>query len=96
MRNIFKRCAMLTVLFVMGLSTMLPAQSIYKLTTTKENSMKLSGTSTRHDWVMNAHVFTGEAHFDFEDGNDKKLNALKLSPGGKQGRDEITLLRIFL
>jgi len=38
--------------------------------------MKLSGTSSFHDWDMNAHAFTGKAEFDFKNGDDQILIGL--------------------
>src|SRR6187431_3279766 len=70
MKNNLKRYLVLAGIFTVGLSHTLFAQSIYKVTDSKNNNMKLSGTSTGHDWVMKAHIFTGEAHFDFKGEKD--------------------------
>ncbi len=42
------------------------AQAIYKIQDTKDVAMKLTGTSSVHDWEMNAEKATGEAHFHFK------------------------------
>lgn len=42
------------------------AQAIYKIQDTKDVAMKLTGTSTVHDWEMDAEKATGEAHFHFK------------------------------
>jgi polyisoprenoid-binding protein YceI len=55
----------------------LTAQPVYKILDTKEIDMKLSGTSTLHDWVMNAQIFTGEAQFIFNVENTDQLKSIK-------------------
>lgn len=49
------------------------AQSSYTISDSKSNDMKLSGTSSLHDWDMNAHAFTGKAQFDFKKGEGQIL-----------------------
>ncbi len=39
--------------------------------------MKLSGTSTFHNWIMNAGTFTGAAQFDFAAGAGGKMESIK-------------------
>jgi polyisoprenoid-binding protein YceI len=51
--------------------------SNYKIENTKQSDMKLSGTSTLHDWTMRTPTFTSEAQFDFTTSNDHQLTALK-------------------
>lgn len=77
MKNNFKQILVLTAICIMGFSTLLHAQSAYKISASKNNNMKLSGTSTFHDWTMNAQTFTGEAQFDFKPGNGGELAAVK-------------------
>ena len=55
----------------------LDAQSNYKIENTKESDIKLSGTSTLHDWMMRTPTFTSQAQFDFAAGNDHQLTAVK-------------------
>ena len=76
MKNNFKRHLVLTAICILLVNHILPAQA-YKLSDSKNNNMKLSGTSTRHDWVMNAHTFTGEAQFGFNAEKDNELSSLK-------------------
>ena len=52
------------------------AQSTYLISDSKSNDMKLSGTSSLHDWDMNAHAFTGKAEFDFKKDDDQILVGL--------------------
>lgn len=53
------------------------SQSVYKITDSKDIDMKLSGTSTLHNWAMNAQTFTGEAQFGFKSGSGDELTSLK-------------------
>ncbi|HKR06828.1 MAG TPA: YceI family protein [Bacteroidia bacterium] len=73
----FKHALALATICITGFSQILPAQSTYKLSGSKDNNMKLSGTSTRHDWVMTAHAFTGEAQFGFNPENENQLTSLE-------------------
>lgn len=49
----------------------------YKIQKNEAIDMKLNGTSTLHDWEMNAKSATGEAQFMFNSANDKELASLK-------------------
>jgi len=53
------------------------AQPVYKILATKDIDMKLSGTSTLHNWVMNTQIFTGEAQFIFSVANTDQLKSIK-------------------
>jgi len=77
MKKNFKQILALTVICIIGFSSILCAQSIYKINDSKDNDMKLSGTSTLHNWVMNAQTFTGEAQFGFKPGNESELSSVK-------------------
>jgi polyisoprenoid-binding protein YceI len=74
MKNKFKQALVLTAICIMGFSSMLQAQSIYKITESKDIDMKLSGTSTLHNWTMDARTFSGQADFNIKAGD--KLSAL--------------------
>ncbi len=52
-------------------------QGIYKIQETKDIDMKLLGTSTLHNWSMDAKTFEGEAQFEFEPGHENKLTGIK-------------------
>ena len=56
-----------------GFSQITTAQSDYTISESKSNDMKLSGTSSLHDWDMQGYVFTGKAQFDFKKGDDQTL-----------------------
>jgi polyisoprenoid-binding protein YceI len=77
MNNYFKRICLLLTVSLFGVSYVILAQSNYKITDSRDISMKLSGTSTLHDWVMNAQTFTGEAQFVFEKSNTSQLKVIK-------------------
>ncbi|MFT7233140.1 MAG: hypothetical protein ACI8TA_002363 [Cyclobacteriaceae bacterium] len=53
------------------------AQSLYKVKETKDIDIKLSGTSTMHDWEMDALFTTGEAYFIFKSGSEIDLISIK-------------------
>ncbi len=54
-------------------------QSIYKIIETKGFDIKLSGTSTLHDWEMDALSTTGEAKFMLKSGSDDLVSIKSLS-----------------
>lgn len=62
---------------IMGFSNPLNAQSIYKISNSSNNEMKISGTSTLHDWTMSTKSFTGEARFGFKPGSENELISVK-------------------
>jgi polyisoprenoid-binding protein YceI len=53
------------------------AQANYKIESAKESDMKLSGTSTLHDWTMRTSTLNSQAQFDFAAGSNHQLTALK-------------------
>jgi len=80
-----------------GFSQIIWAQSIYKIGNSKNNSVKISGTSTLKDWEMSTGNFMGNAQFGFKLGNDNDLiavNSLNFSveteslKSGQRGLDE--------
>jgi hypothetical protein len=79
MKNNFKTIPFLIAICVIGFTTVLRAQSIYKIADSKNNNMKLSGTSTLHDWTMNAQVFISEAQFVLTSRQISSLKALTFS-----------------
>jgi len=76
MKNNIKKIGVLVALLTFSFYQ-LKAQSVYKLTDSKDIVMKLSGTSTLHKWDMTATVFTGQASFGFKPGSETGLTALK-------------------
>src|ERR1700712_712950 len=72
-----KQYLFLLALSIFGVTQLLQAQPVYKIQQTKDIDMKLSGTSTLHDWVMTAQNTTGAAQFGFKGAGDRELNVLK-------------------
>lgn len=79
MKNIIKQATLMIAVCVIGLTGTLHAQSVYKLTDSKDINMKLSGTSTLHNWTMNAQTFSGEAQFAVKEHQISTLKALTFS-----------------
>jgi hypothetical protein len=75
--NISTLAIIITAVILGTMPQRLLAQTNYKLTADKDVNMKLSGTSTLHDWTMNAKTFGGEAQFGFKPGNEHQLISLK-------------------
>jgi polyisoprenoid-binding protein YceI len=74
-KNISLNIAM-SALLTMGSIQFTLAQATYKIQETKDIDMKLSGTSTLHNWVMSAQNTTGVANFGFKGSDDKELTSL--------------------
>ncbi len=53
------------------------SQPHYKVKNSKEVDMKLSGTSSMHDWEMEASSASGEAQFMFKPGHEGELVSIK-------------------
>lgn len=68
---------MLVAICIIGFSHILHAQPIYKISDSKDNAIKLSGTSTLRNWTMITHTFSGEAQFGFKSENDHQLTCIK-------------------
>jgi len=77
MKKNLKQTLILTAFCMMGFSSMLQAQSTYKINDSKDIDMKLSGTSTLHKWSMDAKTFSGSADFNFKPGNAAVLSSIK-------------------
>ena len=81
--------ALITTVSVTGLR----AQDLYKLNGSKENSIKVLGTSNVHDWTMEAQNPTAEALFSTRSGDEdipKNLNSLSFSVNAKSLKSERT------
>jgi polyisoprenoid-binding protein YceI len=77
MFRFFSTRAVRIIFFLLISIQWLSGQSVYKILATKDIDMKLSGTSTLHNWVMNAQTFTGEAQFIFNVSNADQLKSIK-------------------
>jgi polyisoprenoid-binding protein YceI len=72
-----RKIIVLAIFFIVGSTQFIHAQTKYKIQETKDIDMKLSGTSTLHNWIMDTQIFTGEAQFGFKTGTSDQLNSLK-------------------
>ena len=77
MKKNIKQILVLTTICIMGFSSLLKAQTTYKINESKDMDMKLSGTSTLHKWSMDAKTFSGDADFNFKPGNPEQLISVK-------------------
>lgn len=77
MKKNIKQIVMLTMVCVMGFSSLVKAQTTYKINESKDMDMKLSGTSTLHKWTMDAKTFSGGADFNFKPGSSAELISVK-------------------
>jgi polyisoprenoid-binding protein YceI len=75
-KNFIKKAAGIIPVLLLTLQC-LHAQPVYKMLATKDIDMKLSGTSTLHNWVMNSQIFTGEAQFIFNSESADQLRSIK-------------------
>ncbi len=62
---------------VLGLSHSGHSQSLYAVKSGEDINVRLLGTSTLHDWEMEAKSVTGNAEFVFASGSQRELTALK-------------------
>jgi hypothetical protein len=72
-----KQMRAFVLIVAMGIAHIGYTQESYKIEETKNVEMKLKGTSTMHDWEMDAQYATGEAQFIFKPGSDSELTSLK-------------------
>ena len=77
MKNNFRLYATEFIFCLLVSIQCLSAQQVYKILAAKDIDMKLSGTSTLHNWVMKAQTFTGEAQFVFNVDNISQLKSIK-------------------
>jgi polyisoprenoid-binding protein YceI len=76
MKNHQTKIILLLAFGLFAFSQTIRAQTDYTIKEPKSNHIKLSGTSSLHDWNMNAHTFTGKAEFDFKKGDDLTLTGI--------------------
>lgn len=67
----------LALIAMIGIANIGYSQAIYKIQASKDVAMKLKGTSTLHDWEMDAKTPTGEAQFVFAPGSETELTSVK-------------------
>ncbi|MFT6883219.1 MAG: hypothetical protein ACJAVY_002023 [Marinoscillum sp.] len=66
-----------TIICVTGLYNIGYSQAIHIIKKDKGSEMKLEGTSSMHDWEMEANTSTGKAQFIFKQGNMFHLDSIK-------------------
>ncbi|PZX51522.1 YceI-like domain-containing protein [Algoriphagus ratkowskyi] len=76
MKNNYKHGITLIVYCLFSFGQVVVAQSTYLIDDSKSNDMKLSGTSSLHDWEMNAQAFSGKAQFDLKKDDNQTLVGL--------------------
>ena len=76
MQNTCKSSIFCALIYFSGIAHTSLAQATYTITDSKSNAMKLSGTSSLHDWEMSASSFAGNGQFVIKDGETKELTAL--------------------
>lgn len=67
---------LLTLLILCSYHTVLCAQGQYSIKPSNSGSMKLSGTSSLHNWSMKASSFTGNAQFVFAGDNASQMASI--------------------
>jgi len=77
MKNKFRQIFVLTVICMITSASIIYAQATYVTGSSKADDMKLSGTSTLHNWNMDTKTFTGSAQFGLAPGNSAQLTSLK-------------------
>ncbi len=66
----------LALIAMIGIANIGNGQATYKIQDSKDVAMKLTGTSTVHDWEMEAKKATGEAQFVFKNGELQSVESL--------------------
>lgn len=73
-----RQLTVLIMLMLSGILTMnIKAQSVYSIDNTPNSKVKLLGTSTFHDWEMDAKSTKGEAKFEFQPAQSTNLSEIK-------------------
>lgn len=75
--NNIKQALLLTMICMTGFSSLVRAQTAYRINQSTDMDMKLSGTSTLHKWSMDAKTFSGDADFSFKSGSPQQLIAVR-------------------
>ncbi|WP_082447115.1 YceI family protein [Flavobacterium sp. KJJ] len=78
MKTKIKIAIMFLIIIFSGLNQTVRAQSHFEIGKSKDNEMKISGTSTFHDWTMKTAGFSGKATFNIGAENQiTKLSAIE-------------------
>ncbi|MEO7978230.1 YceI family protein [Flavobacterium sp.] len=80
MKTNLKLKMLLIIIIFSGLNQTLLGQSNFRIDSSKDNKMKISGTSTFHDWTMQTATFSGKATFKINTENQiSKLVGMEFS-----------------
>jgi polyisoprenoid-binding protein YceI len=79
MKNNVKQILILTMIGIIGFSSLLKAQTSYKLASNPDVSIKVLGSSNVHDWVMTSTTMESQGEFTFEGASLSALHAFKFS-----------------
>jgi len=79
MKNKIKQILILTIVGILGFSSLLKAQTSYKLASNPDVSIKVLGSSNVHDWVMTSTAMESQGEFTFEGAALSALHAFKFS-----------------
>jgi len=72
-----KNITVFVLIMMIGLSNLGFSQELYKVQDTQDINMRLLGTSTLHDWEMDAKKATGEARFQFLTNQELEIESVK-------------------
>ncbi len=72
-----KQLKVLALILTIGISSTGFTQAIYKIQDNKDVTVKMYGTSTLHDWEMEASRAKGEAQLIFNAENESELTSMK-------------------
>ena len=79
MKNNIKQILVLTMICILGFSSLLKAQTSYKLANGPDVSIKVLGSSNIHDWVMTSTAMESQGEFTFEGATLSALHSFKFS-----------------
>jgi polyisoprenoid-binding protein YceI len=92
MKNLNKQRSVIYMIITVILCVVAPqltkAQSLYKVLTGKENTIKVLGSSNVHDWNMSSSSIESQGDFKLEGDQLKSLNALYFSVDAKSLKSE--------
>ena len=79
MKNNIKQILILTMAGIIGFSSLLKAQTSYKLASNPDVSIKVLGSSNVHDWVMTSNTMDSQGEFTFEGAALSALHSFRFS-----------------
>ncbi|MEO6851041.1 MAG: YceI family protein [Mucilaginibacter sp.] len=89
MKNNIKQILLLTLICTLAFSSLIKAQTGYKLTTGTDVAIKVLGSSNVHDWVMATSAMESQGNFKFGEGNQlRELTGFSFSLNAKSLKSE--------